>query len=105
MDHVTREQRRRDTAMRLSESSSAVSTSLLARVPTMAATSMRGGVLALLMKLRQGQRTAGERESLHRIIASLGKLKGVAMKVGQHMSYVDSTLPDDVRAALSALLT
>jgi len=106
MDHNTREQRRRETEVRLAESSADIATSLLARAPSIAATSMRGGVLALLVKLRQGRpRTASERESVHRIVASLGKLKGAAMKLGQHMSYFDATFPDDVRAALAALQT
>src|SRR5437588_299603 len=105
MDDNTREQRRHETVVRLAQSPADISTSLLTRVPSMAATSMRGGVLALLVKLRQHPRTDGELESVHRIVASLGKLKGVAMKLGQHMSYFDSTLPEDVRAALSALQT
>ena len=82
-----------------------IATSLLARAPSIAATSMRGGMLALLVKLRQRPWTASERESVHRVVASLGKLKGAAMKLGQHMSYFDATLPDDVRAALAALQT
>lgn len=91
--------------VRLEQSHADISTTLLARVPSMAATSMRGGMLALLMKLRQGPRTEGELESVHRIVASLGKLKGVAMKLGQHMSYFDPAIPEDVRAALAALQT
>jgi ribosomal protein L7/L12 len=71
----------------------------------MAATSMRGGVLALLMNLRKRARTEGELESVWRIVASLGKLKGGAMKLGQHLSYCDPTLPDDVCAMLAALQT
>src|SRR5437763_5253935 len=105
MDHNTREQRRRETATRLSGSHADISTSLLVRAPSIAATSMRGGVLALLVKLRHGPRTDGELESLHRVVASLGKLKGAAMKLGQHMSYFESNLPDDARAALAALQT
>src|SRR5690242_12548809 len=105
MDDNTREQRRRETAVRLSQSHADISTTMLTRAPSIAATSMRGGVLALLVKLRQRPRTDGELESLHRIVASLGKLKGFAMKLGQHMSYFDATLPDDVRTALSALQT
>jgi ribosomal protein L7/L12 len=71
----------------------------------MAATSVRGGVLALLVKARGTKQTIGDQESIHRIVASLAQLKGVAMKLGQHLSYVDSAIPDDVRAALSALQT
>ncbi|HEX3761797.1 MAG TPA: ribosomal protein L7/L12 [Kofleriaceae bacterium] len=91
--------------VRLAASHADIATSLLSRAPSLAATSLRGGVLALLMKLRQRPPTAAERESVHRIVASLGKLKGVAMKLGQHMSYFDTTLPEDVRAALAALQT
>jgi predicted unusual protein kinase regulating ubiquinone biosynthesis (AarF/ABC1/UbiB family) len=61
--------------------------------------SIRCGVLALLVKLRQRPRTASERASVHRIVASPGKLEGAAMKLGQHMSYVEPTWPEDVRAA------
>lgn len=37
---------------------------------------------------------ASERESAQRI-ASLAKRKGAAMKLGQHMSYFDTTWPED----------
>ena len=87
------------------ESHADIATSLLWRPPSIAATSVRGRVLALLVKLRHRPRTASERESVHRIVASLGKLKGAAMKLGQHMSYFDTTWPEDVRAALAALQT
>jgi predicted unusual protein kinase regulating ubiquinone biosynthesis (AarF/ABC1/UbiB family)/ribosomal protein L7/L12 len=105
MDHPTREQRRRETEVRLVQSHADIATSLLGRAPGIAATSVRGGMLALLVKLRHRPRTARERESVHRIVASLGKLKGAAMKLAQHMSYFDATLPEDVRAALAALQT
>src|SRR5262245_21472772 len=105
MDGNTREQRRRETVARLTDSHADHSTSLLGRAPSIAATSMRGGLLALLVKLRSGPRTEGELESMHRIVASLAKLKGAAMKLGQHMSYFDKTLPDEVRATLAALQT
>jgi hypothetical protein len=75
------------------------------RMPQMTATSIRGGVLALLFKLRGRSISAGDTESIHRLVASLGKLKGVAMKMGQHLSYVDTSIPDEVRAALAALQT
>jgi hypothetical protein len=102
MDHNTREQRRRETEVRLVESHADIATSWLGRAPSIAATSVRGGVLALLVKLRQRPRTANERESVHRIVTSPGKLEGAAMKPGQHMSYFDTTLPEAVRAALAA---
>lgn len=105
MDHNSRERRRSETVVRLSRSHADIITSQLARVPRMAATSMRGGVLALVMNLRKRARTEGELESVWRIVASLGKLRGVAMKLGQHLSYCDPTLPDDVCAMLAALQT
>src|SRR3954468_11414337 len=105
MDHHTREQRRRETEVRRMQSDADISTTLLGRAPRIAAMSMRGGVLALVMKLRQRPQMASEQESLQRIVRSLGKLKGAAMKLGQHMSYFDATFPDEVRAALAALQT
>jgi ribosomal protein L7/L12 len=105
MDHSTREQRRRATAARLSNDEHAPATSLFARVPDVAATSLRGGMLAMRTRLGLRPRAEAELESMHRIVASLGKLKGVAMKLGQDLSYFESTLPDDLRAALSALQT
>lgn len=44
-------------------------------------------------------------EAVWRIAASLGDLKGIAMKVGQVMSYIDVALPEEVRRALAALQT
>jgi predicted unusual protein kinase regulating ubiquinone biosynthesis (AarF/ABC1/UbiB family) len=38
-------------------------------------------------------------------VRSLGELKGVAMKVGQTLSYVDDGLPDEARAVLAVLQT
>jgi ribosomal protein L7/L12 len=105
MDDNSREQRRCETVVRLSRTRADIVTSRFVRVPSMAATSLRGGVLALLINLRRRSRTDGERESVWRIVASLGKLKGVAMKLGQHLSYCDPSLPDDVSAALAALQT
>ena len=79
MDHPTREQRRRETEVRLVESHADIATSLLARAPSIAATSVRGGMLALRMKLRHRPRTTSERESVHR--ARLSERTRVAVKV------------------------
>lgn len=46
-----------------------------------------------------------DRGALARLVSSLGQLKGIAMKMGQLMSYVDLALPEDVREALSVLQT
>jgi ribosomal protein L7/L12 len=82
-----------------------IPTTPLARVPRVAAISIRGGVLALLARMRGARLSRGDLASVQRIALSLGRLKGVAMKVGQHLSYVDGNLPDEARAVLSALLT
>lgn len=42
---------------------------------------------------------------LTRIVASLGELKGLAMKAGQMLSYLDPSMPDEVRAILALLQT
>src|SRR5262252_4349133 len=105
MEHRSREQLRRDTAARLYRSTGDVTTSSLFRMPRIAATSMRGGVLALLVKMRKRPTSERDVESIQRIVTSMGKLKGVAMKIGQHLSYVDNAMPEEVRAALAALQT
>jgi predicted unusual protein kinase regulating ubiquinone biosynthesis (AarF/ABC1/UbiB family) len=40
-----------------------------------------------------------------KVASSLGELKGLAMKVGQILSYIDVALPEELRAALSVLQT
>jgi len=64
MDRPTREQRKRETEVRLAQSRADIATSLHARAPRFAATPVRGGMLALLVKLRQRPRIASERESV-----------------------------------------
>jgi len=39
------------------------------------------------------------------LVASIGQLKGVAMKMGQIMSYIDVALPEQLRDALAVLQT
>lgn len=46
-----------------------------------------------------------DEEALVKWVTSLGEMKGIAMKVGQIMSYVDVALPPQVREALGALQT
>src|SRR5688500_74175 len=44
-----------------------------------------------------------ELRTTQQVLASLGQMKGVLMKLGQMMSYVDTTLPDSMREALMTL--
>ena len=69
----------------------------------MTSTSLRGGFAVLSGTLPAALQPS--QESVYKIIASLGELKGVPMKAGQLMSYIGNGLPEDTRAALSALQT
>jgi ribosomal protein L7/L12 len=79
-----------------------MSTSAIARAAGVASASFRSGFAAVSSTVRQRSSSA---ESLYKITAALGELKGVPMKIGQLLSYVDSSLPEDAQAALSALQT
>jgi len=78
-----------------------MSTSAIARAARITSTSIRGGLTALAGTLRH---RASDPESIEKIVASLGELKGVPMKLGQLLSYIGAR-PDETRAALSALQT
>ncbi|OGQ22698.1 MAG: hypothetical protein A2138_09695 [Deltaproteobacteria bacterium RBG_16_71_12] len=42
-------------------------------------------------------------QAIEKLVLSLGELKGVAMKVGQILSYVDAPIPDNLRRQLAVL--
>ncbi|MFO0615314.1 MAG: AarF/ABC1/UbiB kinase family protein [Polyangiaceae bacterium] len=42
-------------------------------------------------------------EAVRAVVGQLGELKGVAMKAGQILSYIDPSLPPELRAALAVL--
>jgi predicted unusual protein kinase regulating ubiquinone biosynthesis (AarF/ABC1/UbiB family) len=90
---------------RLFAAHEAVPTSTLGRLGRTAGAALRGGRLLL------GARRAGEGEppleleALAKVVGSLGELKGIAMKAGQIMSYIDVALPEELRVALSVLQT
>ncbi len=44
-------------------------------------------------------------KQLAKVITSIGRLKGIAMKLGQIMSYIDMAMPDELKDALSVLQT
>jgi predicted unusual protein kinase regulating ubiquinone biosynthesis (AarF/ABC1/UbiB family) len=73
--------------------------SSLGRLSRAAFAALRGGRLAL------GKRESLDVDALSKLVSSLGQLKGVAMKVGQVMSYLDLDLPEELRAALTLLQT
>jgi len=102
MDSRSRALRRTAVAQRLLQSTADVSTSALARAARLASISIRGGATALAGTLQQ---RGADPASIEHLAASLGELKAVPMKIGQLASYLGSALPDETRAALSALQT
>jgi predicted unusual protein kinase regulating ubiquinone biosynthesis (AarF/ABC1/UbiB family) len=82
-------------------------TSSIGRLGRLGATVLRSG--RMIMKGRKADRRGEEleldMEKVTKVITSMGKLKGVAMKMGQIMSYVDIAMPQELRDALSVLQT
>jgi predicted unusual protein kinase regulating ubiquinone biosynthesis (AarF/ABC1/UbiB family) len=77
------------------------------RLPTSAAGRLGRTAVTMLRSGRLAWRGNGEVdvEALAKIVTSIGQLKGVTMKVGQIMSYIDVAVPEELREALSALQT
>jgi predicted unusual protein kinase regulating ubiquinone biosynthesis (AarF/ABC1/UbiB family) len=91
----------------LGRSGEKLPTSSLGRIGRLGATALRSG--RMIMKGRkaakQGEELELDMEKVAKVITSMGKLKGVAMKMGQIMSYVDVAMPQELRDALSVLQT
>jgi predicted unusual protein kinase regulating ubiquinone biosynthesis (AarF/ABC1/UbiB family) len=79
----------------------AVPASALGRLGRAAATAWRG---RRMLGGGDGAR-ALDPAVVEKVVASLGELKGVAMKIGQIMSYIDLAVPDELARALSVLQT
>lgn len=89
----------------LAGESTGVPTSSLGRLGRTASVMLRGGRL-LRRRGHAGDEAPMDPAALRAIVASIGQLKGVAMKMGQIMSYMDDVaLPEELRAALSVLQT
>ncbi|MCC6527406.1 MAG: hypothetical protein IT373_32460 [Polyangiaceae bacterium] len=85
---------------RLATETGAVPTSALGRLGRTAGAFLRGGRAVLGRK--DG---AVDAAGVERLVRSLGELKGVAMKMGQILSYVDDAVPAETRALLGVLRT
>jgi hypothetical protein len=85
---------------------SEVPTSAFGRVRRTAGAAIRASAGVLAGRLR-GVDAAGlasvDPKTIERLVLSLGELKGIAMKVGQILSYIDDTLPEETRQLLSLL--
>src|SRR5260370_41507506 len=76
------------------------STSSLGRFGRTALAALRGGHLA--WRSKAGKEDA-DVDTLATIVSSVGQLKGIAMKAGQLMSYLDVGVPPEIQSALAVL--
>ena len=83
----------------------ALSTSPLGRLQKTASVAARIGIGALAGRLRGEEFNLGSLspEALVKLVETFGELKGVAMKAGQILSYVDGSLPPEARRLLAVL--
>lgn len=81
--------------------------SVLGRLGRTALTGARGGGLMLFRDLGAGDRELSESdiEALTRFVQTLGQMKGIAMKFGQILSYIDLDVPEEMSRALAVLQT
>lgn len=75
--------------------------STLARIRRTAATALGGGQLLVDRVLSRPT----DARTMASIVSPLAELKGLAMKMGQMLSYMDASVPQPTRAALSVLQT
>jgi predicted unusual protein kinase regulating ubiquinone biosynthesis (AarF/ABC1/UbiB family) len=82
-----------------------IPTSSLMRLQKTAAAAARIGMGALASRLRGEELGIGSisPEAVARLVETLGELKGVAMKIGQILSYVDGSLSPEARRLLAVL--
>ena len=83
----------------------ALPTSSLGRLQKTASAAARIGIGALAGRLRGEEFNIGSLppEAVARLVETLGELKGVAMKAGQILSYVDGSLSPEARRLLAVL--
>jgi predicted unusual protein kinase regulating ubiquinone biosynthesis (AarF/ABC1/UbiB family) len=74
--------------------------SVVGRAWRAGAAALRTGSGVLFGRLRGGDLDA---RTLEKLALSLGELKGIAMKVGQILSYLDTPLPEEARRVLAVL--
>ncbi len=80
--------------------------SSLGRIGRMGAMALRGGRLIFRQRKKgDDEEPELDMDSVAKLVSSMGRLKGIAMKMGQIMSYIDMAIPGDMRKALAALQT
>jgi predicted unusual protein kinase regulating ubiquinone biosynthesis (AarF/ABC1/UbiB family) len=82
-----------------------LATTPLGRLQKTASVAARVGVGALAGRLRGEEFSVGSLspEAIAKLVETFGELKGVAMKAGQILSYVDASLSPEARRLLSVL--
>ncbi|MEO8182341.1 MAG: AarF/ABC1/UbiB kinase family protein [Deltaproteobacteria bacterium] len=85
------------------QSGKPIATSALGRLRRTTTAAVRTGVGLVVGRLRG--RDGVDAQVIERLILSMGELKGIAMKMGQILSYMDTTLPAEARELLSILQT
>jgi predicted unusual protein kinase regulating ubiquinone biosynthesis (AarF/ABC1/UbiB family) len=82
-----------------------IPTSALGRLRRTASAGVRVGIGALAGRMRGRELNLGSLspEALAQLVESFGELKGIAMKVGQILSYVDGSLDPEARQLLAVL--
>ncbi|MEO7329498.1 MAG: AarF/UbiB family protein [Minicystis sp.] len=92
---------------RLMDVERAVPTSRLSRLFRVgtAASALGAATLGGRLRGRGAGLGAADLADLTRLVERLGELKGVAMKAGQILGYIDPTLPPELRGMLSLLQT
>jgi len=78
-----------------------IPTSALGRLRRTASTALRAGTGMVAGRLLGS--SGVEQQAIERVVLSLGELKGVAMKMGQILSYMDTSLPSEARRQLAVL--
>lgn len=93
----------------MSQEGAALPTSSLKRLGRSAQAAFRSGRLMWKAGRRKGDPSGtaadADVQKVMQIVESLGELKGIAMKMGQIMSYIDVALPEELKDALSVLQT
>lgn len=85
------------------EAEKPVPTSALGRLRRTASVALHTGAGLAARRLRGRERI--DAQVIERLVLSMGELKGIAMKMGQLLSYMDTTLPPEARELLAVLQT
>lgn len=101
------EKLREELIRTLREGSSSIPTSAIGRLSRTAGTMLSAGrfIRSRRKKDHSQEEIPLNLEKIGAIVSSFGRMKGIAMKMGQMMSYIDIDIPEELRAALSVLQT